>query len=45
MNMTIGIVEIGVVVAGVAVVLWLLPKTLPQLGKALHQFQEEIKRK
>ena len=45
MNMAIGVVEIGVVVVGVALMLWLLPKTLPQLGKALHQFQEEIKRK
>ena len=43
--MTIGIPEIAVMTAAIALVLWLLPKTLPVLGSAIRQFQEELKRK
>ena len=43
--MTIGIVEIGVVMAGAAMLLWLLPKSLPQLGRAFREFREEVKQK
>jgi len=44
-DMPIGAVEIGVLVGAIGLTLWLLPKTLPQLGKAVRQFREEIRPK
>jgi len=43
--MPIGAVEIGVAVIAIAALLWLLPKGLPSLGKALREFREEVRRK
>ncbi len=43
--MAIGALEVGVLVAAIGLTLWLLPKTLPQLGKAVRQFREELRQK
>jgi hypothetical protein len=40
MNMAIGVVKI----VGIGLLLWRPPKTLPHLGKALREFQDEIER-
>jgi|GEM_PF-3099751 len=43
--MTVGVFEVGVVVLGIVALLWLLPDRLPQLGRAIRQFREELKSK
>jgi Sec-independent protein translocase protein TatA len=43
--MSIGVTEIAMVTAGLAVTLWFLPKALPELGRSLRLFHEELKRK
>ena len=43
--MDVGVPEIAVIAGTIAILLWVVPKTLPELGKALRQFQEELKRK
>ena len=45
MSMVIGVMEVGVVIVAIAVLLWLLPKSLPQLGRAFREFKEEVKGK
>lgn len=43
--MSIGMSEIAIVTAGIAVTLWLLPQNLPGLARALRQFREELRKK
>ncbi len=43
--MSIGITEIAIVTAGIAVTLWLPPRSLPELARALRQFREELRKK
>lgn len=43
--MSIGVVEAGIVLASILLMVWLLPKALPQLGKGLREFQDEVRRK
>jgi len=43
--MALGIPEIAIVTAGIAVTLWLLPRSLPEVARALRQFREELRKK
>jgi len=43
--MSIGMTEVAIVTAGVAITLWFLPKALPELGRSFRLFREELKRK
>ena len=44
-EMSIGMTEVAIVTAGVAITLWFLPKALPELGRSFRLFREELKRK
>lgn len=43
--MTVGIPEIAIVTAGIAITLWLLPRSLPQVARAIREFREELRNK
>lgn len=43
--MSIGVSEVAIATAGIAITLWFLPKALPELGRSLRLFREEVKRK